>query len=299
MLSTLYYAGLRASGVTALMRTFRNGGLVVCYHNVVKENIGSGFPGTHLPFASFSRQVRWLKSHYDVVSLHELAGRLEGRHSVRHLAAITFDDGYSGVFDHAWPLLRELGLPATVFIPTALMNRAESFWWDHPSVVGETSDASRQKMLVDLRGDGMAIAEACFDRSQPAVPATHRPADWATVARAAAEGLDLGVHTASHRNLACLSDAECARELVASRERLLAETGVRSDTFAYPYGIFDDRVRAAVQAAGYRVAVGLDSGLNNATTDPLALKRVNVPASISDAAFEAWVVGLQPSFRRP
>lgn len=298
MFSSLYYAGLRASGVTAIARALRDGGLVVCYHNVVRENIGSGFRGTHLPFASFSRQIQWLAGHYDVVSLDEIGRRLEARKSLKHLAAITFDDGYAGVFEHAWPLLRGMGLPATVFIPTGLMNRDVGFWWDHPSVSGATSDADRQRMLFELRGDADAIAAACFDKSLPVVPATHRPVDWATVARAATEGLALGVHTTTHRNLARLTDGELDGELVESRDRLERETGVRSNTFAYPYGLFDARVKRAVQESGYRLAVGLEPGLNTNAVDPWALRRVNVPASISDAAFEAWLAVLQPTFRR-
>ena len=70
-------------------------------------------------------------------------------------------------------------------------------------------------------------------------------------------------------------------------------TGVRPDLFAYPYGRWDARVRARVAAAGYRAAFTLDAGLNPAGADPWTLRRVNVPAGISDAAFEAWAGGLQ------
>jgi hypothetical protein len=48
-----------------------------------------------------------------------------------------------------------------------------------------------------------------------------------------------------------------------------------------------------VQAAGYRAAFTLDAGLNDISSDLLALRRINVPARISDAAFEAWAAGLQ------
>jgi len=70
------------------------------------------------------------------------------------------------------------------------------------------------------------------------------------------------------------------------------ETHVRPEFFAYPYGLWDQRVQRAVQAAGYRGAVTLDRGLNRVGADSWTLRRVNVPAGIHESAFQAWVSGL-------
>ena len=91
-----------------------------------------------------------------------------------------------------------------------------------------------------------------------------------------------------------LSDEELHNETQGSRERLAELIGVDARCFSYPYGLFDARVRAAVYRAGYETAVTLDFGLNGITADPLALRRMNVPASITAPAFEAWLVGLRP-----
>src|SRR2546426_176600 len=118
MLRSAYYAGLGALGLPALMRRFRAAGVVLCYHNVCSTGAAAraGEPAVHLPVDRFAAQARWLARHYDVVPLRELVGRLEAGRSLRGLAAVTFDDAYAGVFTHAWPLLLELGLPATVFV---------------------------------------------------------------------------------------------------------------------------------------------------------------------------------------
>jgi peptidoglycan/xylan/chitin deacetylase (PgdA/CDA1 family) len=106
------------------------------------------------------------------------------------------------------------------------------------------------------------------------------------------------VHSATHRSLPTLTDAELEYELVASRAVVHRATGIWPEFFAYPYGRWDARVRARVHAAGYRAAFTLDPGLNDASSDLLALPRINVPAGISDAAFEAWTAGLQARGRR-
>ena len=294
MLGALYHSGLRATGIAALARHARAGGVILCYHNVVGDEPCGGDVGLHLPVTEFVRQVDWLGRHYQVIPLAEFADRVRANRSVRHLAVVTFDDGYRGVFTHAWPVLRGMGIPATVFIPTDLIQRGDGFWWDHPSVRRDFTPSRRESWLTDFRGDAEAIGQAVFEEATPFRPAVLRPADWSTIGRAAVEGLELGVHSATHRNLTCLDDDELTRELCDSRERLWRECGVRGEAFAYPYGIFDARVRAAVRGAGYRAAVTVEYGLNSPQTDPWALKRVNIPSPISDAAFETWVSGLRP-----
>jgi len=83
---------------------------------------------------------------------------------------------------------------------------------------------------------------------------------------------------------------------VESRDVIRRRTGVTPEFFAYPYGLWNDRVRDAVRSAGYRAALTLDGGLSPATADPWALPRLNVPAGIEEAAFRAWTAGL--SLRR-
>ncbi len=73
-----------------------------------------------------------------------------------------------------------------------------------------------------------------------------------------------------------------------------ARLGITPTLFAYPYGVWDVRVRDAVHAAGYRGAVTLDYGLVTAGADPWALRRVNIPSGITLPAFEAWIAGLHP-----
>ena len=255
----IYYGGLRALGVTALRRRALDAGLILCYHNVVApgdDRRGGG--GLHLAVDRFERQMRWLAAHYHLVSLSEFHDRLTARTSLRSVAAVTFDDGYAGVFTYALPMLDALGIPATVFVVAHAVGRSAAFPWD-----GE---------------DGL--------------PASHRPADWATIKAGLGDRFEVGVHSATHASLPTLTEAQLEEEVVASRRAMHRATGVWPEFFAYPFGHWDPRVRARVLAAGYRAALTLDFGLNGAAADSWALRRVNVPAGISDAAFESWAAGL-------
>lgn len=291
----LYYHGLRLLGVAALARA-RPAGVILCYHNVVPPQAPpGGDPGAHLPLDRFSAQVSWLARRYRVVPLAEIADRLAAGRSLHGLAAITFDDGYAGALCYAWPVLRDLGLPVTTFV---VANHPEDsgFWWDH-SAVAQVEVSDRDRWLTTHRGDGVAIL-ANLPAPDSVLPASHRTARWDLLTAAAAEGLTVGVHSFTHRTLTLLSDAELEREIVTSRDVIRQRTGTAPDFFAYPYGRWDRRVRDQVKGAGYRGAVTLDYGLVTRAADAWALPRVNVPASISPAAFESWTAGLAPVLRR-
>ncbi|HEV2750275.1 MAG TPA: polysaccharide deacetylase family protein [Gemmatimonadales bacterium] len=295
-LRSAYYGGVRALGLPALVRRWRDAGVVLGYHNVLPPRNGGsvGDRAVHLPVEAFSEQIRWLARRYRIVSLGEMVTRLSSGRSLRGMAALTFDDGYEGVFTHAWPLLRRLGLAATVFIVAERPDTQEAFWWDHPDIARNLTSKGRERWLGELKGDGSGIASALSLMTSARLPHSHRPAGWDTIRAAAREGLEIGVHSATHRSLTRLDDAELERELVHSRDTVRLRTGADPDLFAYPYGLWDARVHDAARAAGYRGAVTLDYGLVSSGADPWALRRVNVPAGISLPAFEAWVAGLHP-----
>jgi len=269
--------------------------VVLCYHNVVTATNGSPADtlGLHMPLPTFERQMRWLARNYEVVQLAEFVDRSSRRESLRGVAAVTFDDAYRGVFDHAWPLLQGLNLPATVFIVAEASGRDEGFWWDDPEVLRAYSPAQRRRWLTDFRGEGQPIVEALATARRPRHTSRWcRPAAWNAIKQAASSGLQLGVHSATHRSLPALEDYDLLREVVESRDVISRHTGVIPEFFAYPYGLWNDRVRQAVRAAGYRAAFTLADGGDGATADRWAIPRVNVPAGIEDAAFQAWTAGL-------
>jgi peptidoglycan/xylan/chitin deacetylase (PgdA/CDA1 family) len=294
-LASLCYGALRASGVTWLARHARGSGTILCYHNVVApgESDAADGLGLHMPVDRFESQMHWLTNNYDVISLEAFVSRQQGGASLRGKAAITFDDAYAGVFEFAWPILKRLAIPATVFVAADFPGRRLGFWWDDPDVLGTLSPERRRYYLGALRGDGESIVESLsLPRGACEVRASRRPATWQTITSAARSGLQVGAHSATHRSLTELGDAELQRELVDSRRTIVRRTGVTPDFFAYPYGLWDSRVGQAVREAGYRAAFTLGNGGDATSPHRWALPRLNVPAGIGHSAFQAWTSGL-------
>jgi peptidoglycan/xylan/chitin deacetylase (PgdA/CDA1 family) len=103
----------------------------------------------------------------------------------------------------------------------------------------------------------------------------------------------IGSHSASHPPLTSLDDRQLNGELVGSRRCLEDTLGIGIESFAYPHGVLDERVRRAVAAAGYAHASTSRYGRNRPTTDRLRLRRCEVvagddPATVVAKATGAW-----------
>jgi peptidoglycan/xylan/chitin deacetylase (PgdA/CDA1 family) len=193
---------------------------ILCYHAFDAEWIS---PLAVEPEA-FAAQADWLSRRRLVVDLDLAIARLDRRGRLpRRMAALTFDDGFASVFEVAWPVLRDLHLPITVFLVAGTLTEPglSVDWVDDPPP-------------TPLRT--MTLGEALEMQDGGAV---------------------IGSHSYVHANLTELSDEECVRDLRESRELLSELLGKPVDLLAYPRGLNDGRVRTSAARAGYRAAFTL------------------------------------------
>jgi peptidoglycan/xylan/chitin deacetylase (PgdA/CDA1 family) len=151
----------------------------------------------------------------------KLAEYLSGAPPAARSFLVTFDDGYRSVYDLALPILSELNVPATVFLCAGLLGGVSEWMPDLPDEPLVTGEQARE-----LR----------------------------------AAGLDIGLHGMDHTTLARQSEAELFRQTVQAADLLAAAIGEKPAAFAYPCGVHDARARAAVEAAGMRVAFATHYG---------------------------------------
>ena len=103
--------------------------------------------------------------------------------------------------------------------------------------------------------------------------------------------VELGAHSITHPHLDELHDAEIEREVRVSKLQLEELIGRSVEGFAYPYGSYDRRVRAAVVAAGYRCATAVKNALSHPADDPFALARWTVRAETTAEQIAAVLDG--------
>jgi peptidoglycan/xylan/chitin deacetylase (PgdA/CDA1 family) len=158
---------------------------------------------------------------YQGVTFREAVGLPRNAKAV----AITFDDAYRSVIEHALPILADAGFPATVFAPTGFIGTDEPMSWpgtDH-WLSGEHVDE-----LMPMR--------------------------WDALGELAGAGWEVGSHTRSHPRLTDLDGTALEAELRDSRDEIEGRLGTPCLSLAYPYGRFDQRVIEAAERAGYTAA---------------------------------------------
>jgi peptidoglycan/xylan/chitin deacetylase (PgdA/CDA1 family) len=210
---------------------------VLCYHAV---NPGWDSPISMHPEA-FAEHAAWLDAHRTVLPLGQAVRHLDVRGRLpRGTVALTFDDGFASVHDHAWPHLARLGLPATVFLVARTLTNAgqEVDWIDTPPPY-ETQTLTVDQVL-QMQEDGVAFES----------------------------------HSSTHADLTRLSHAECLADLRDSRELLETVLGRPVRLLAYPRGRHAPHVRDAARKAGYTHAFALPEGPE--PSGPYSLPRVGL-----------------------
>lgn len=271
---------------------------VLLYHRVNDEG-ALLFPG--VPTKVFAEQMKILATHWNVLPLHALLDATKRGETPRRAAAITFDDGYRDNYDCAFPVLRSLGLPATVFLATSPLESGEPLWHDRVFDAFESA-----KDPVAFEGEDLPVAQpverrrsvlrvldrlrslAPMDRDHQIAsllshmaphtsPSSRRMLTWDEARTMQASGIEFGAHTVTHPILSRIPHEDAVAEIRLSKETIEARLGRPVHLFAFPNGRRRDYTPALVEALpslGFQGAFTTEWGLNDRATPPFELRRV-------------------------
>ena len=222
------------------LRGMRDGMTILYYHAVPDADADN-----------FIRQMEHLAAHANCVFADADPAPQGGQPRI----AVTFDDAFKSVANNALPIMAELKIPATIFVPTKWMGRT-------PGWQMETGD----------------------DASETVMNAEELRAILSPLVR-------LGSHTVAHPRMSRLSIPEQRDQLVNSRVVLEELSGSVIDTLAFPYGDYDDRTVECARNAGFRhVYTIMPQTLRIGNTD-LVRGRTSVEASDPLALFDLKMNG--------
>jgi peptidoglycan/xylan/chitin deacetylase (PgdA/CDA1 family) len=292
---------------------------VFMYHGVVPTPLNV-FNWCHLPVSHFRAQMLYLKAHYRVIPLIEVVERLEQRRPFPESAAcITFDDAFRSVLDFAFPILRELELPFTVFVVSQLFDQGATPWPERlfSALVhtGMTSLAWRdQTWNIATPSERSACYQALVEQFMQWTPnqrdagldellptlgppasavdpwfATLRPQE---LSQMTAGGLcHIGAHSETHAVLTRCGPERLRTEAAHARKRLRNEKGY-VDVFAYPHGRYNAEVLREVKEAGFRGAVTVEHRLCRRRDSPFEIPRIGVGANMDIDQFAGTMLAL-------
>jgi peptidoglycan/xylan/chitin deacetylase (PgdA/CDA1 family) len=255
----------------------RNKATVLCYHR---------FHPRHA--SQFRWQCDYLRKYHHVISMRDLAQLLrDGGSSPPNAVVLTVDDGHRDFYTCAFPILREYGFPATMYLPTAFLDRTkghEWLWFDRftyafrhsplsrvetpplapgeptagfrlDSAAGRASASAQVAVSAQwLPGAGRdaycdRVADALGIRMPETPPEEFAPLTWDEVRTMARSGIEFGGHTVTHPILTTIqTQDELEFEISQCKLRIEQELQAPAVHFAYPSGKADEIPAAARQA---------------------------------------------------
>jgi peptidoglycan/xylan/chitin deacetylase (PgdA/CDA1 family) len=237
----------------------------------------------------FRQQLLHLRRHYEPVRLRDLATRrADGGAPAPGSVAITVDDGHANFIHFALPILRELGIPATLFVLSERSNSGDWLWadkWEYirahtdPTHDGGPRLAELKRLPPADRERGLADLARHLGVSIPLrPPAAHALVSWEELRELARSGLvDIGSHTRTHRMLADAEADAAWDEIDGSRRTLERRLEVEIASFCFPYGLPADYrpdQPEMVARAGYSCAVASHFGYVTNESNRFALPRI-------------------------
>lgn len=183
----------------------------------------------------FEQQMEYLKNNgFRVISLEELYDFLQYRRAIpKKSVVITIDDGYRSAYDFAYPILKQHGFKATIFV--------------YSDFIGTSLNAVTWDQLREMKADGFEVGSHSV---------TH---------------CDLTKKIADEDNKAFRERIE--REILVSKQIIDKELSQDTRSIAYPYGKYNQSLLSICEQGGYRVGLSVQRGGNPFFADPLSLKR--------------------------
>ena len=201
--------------------------------------------------SDFRRILSWMRERYEPIALGDWIE--SARPPARASFAVTFDDGWADNYEHAFSVLRELGVPATIFLATGAIEDRVPFWWQAAGL----SDAEIERLKTEPPARLEALSAAA-----PPPAGSGDFLTWDQIREMGRSGLvAFGPHGHRHALLTSLSRAEALGDIRRCRELLKARApGALAPVLAWPNGNARDDLAADLEALGLRAAVGTRRG---------------------------------------
>lgn len=298
--------------------------LVLTYHRVLPQTLISSAhsePSLIVSAAVFREQMLFLKKYFRIITMDQLVASLKEKAPFNSPSCvITLDDGWRDSYLHAFPILKELSVPATVFVVAGAAESRKEFWFEalHSAALTLDYSADETRELLkslfpqieipeqmDKRGNLLLYTGKIMDTAKQvsqrridriineleAIQPTAAQEDsnetactMADLKEMLSSGLiTIGSHTMSHAILTKETESKCREEIVESKKLLEKSLGIEIEHFCYPNGDYDARTQALVEDAGYRSACTCHGAENMAAVSPFEIRRINIPGYGSSA----------------
>lgn len=275
----------RYSGLNFMARPALGGaGAILMFHrftDMPDERLNVG--GT-VSVEFFDQLLGYLaEKNIHVVALKDVPEALE---EGRRFVCLTIDDGYRDNKELALPILEKYKVPATIFIPSGVLDRSLNAWWLQIESISKTpQEYAKFSQQCMRRAETLDELRALFSFDQKELNEKHFLSPSEIKNLATHDLIDIGGHTRTHPNLKSLSDEEALAEIQGNKNDLEDLLGQEIEVFAYPFGnslACGVREFEFAKQAGYKVAVTTVEKNIMSKNNPFALPRFGIRGHLED-----------------
>jgi peptidoglycan/xylan/chitin deacetylase (PgdA/CDA1 family) len=291
----------------------RDNVLILTYHRFSEEK-----HPFKISSEEFATHLEYLKKNNHVLSLNEIVKSLEKDEKLPpNSVAITIDDGYADAYEIAFPVLKSFDFHATLFAITDFVEGKIWLWTDkmryvlletkndflrvefgnYDTIEKDLTDEIQRLKLADKvnsilkklpneekESKILEIAESLNVEIPETPTAEFAALTWEMAREMDAGNLKIESHTVTHPILTNIDEKQLDFELQISKERLENHLEKSVETFCYPNGAFDEKVRQAVEKADYKCAVTTRYGFVKTVENKFLLNRIDAQNDIVDFA---------------
>jgi len=286
---------------------------VLVYHRIVEEESTDFLyksPSVHHDIKDFKREMSFISKCFKIVSMDELGEDLKkGRDFESPSIAITFDDGYRDNYRLAYPILREYGLAATIYLITSLIGTNKRTWPDeieyallNSSLKSFTFAPLFGEEIIEIsalegrREANVRIAEALkrvcnkerlelLDRLYDILKPNgnteknleRRMLNWQEIGEMSNDNITFAAHTVSHPILTQVSLEDAKWEIRSLKDRIEEKTGKKIRHFAFPNGMaedFTEELKTFCKEVGFETIATAEYGILDSRSDPFFMRRI-------------------------
>jgi peptidoglycan/xylan/chitin deacetylase (PgdA/CDA1 family) len=283
-------------------QNFRNIQILI-YHRV-NDDSDPFFPAT--PTSVFAKQMEYLASHFNICPLGEAIERMKRNDVQNNTVVVTFDDGYRDNYINAFPILRSLSIPSTIFLATDAIGSGRVLWHDrvfsafrrtrmeHIEGFGnipkryslktlEEKIYTQQNILKFLWSINNNEKSFWIDRLMEILGVEDNKLiynsmlSWDDITIMYNNGVNFGSHTVKHPILSMITPDEAKKEIYESKIAIEEKIGAPVKLFAYPKGKkedFNEGIKDILKEQGYVCGLTTIFGTNDCNQDLFEMRRV-------------------------
>lgn len=296
-----------------LKRWQQNKLVIFNYHRIYSEN--SVFPFDRNVYGPdvnrFKKEMQWIKKETRILSESELIDIVYHQKPINELCSmVTFDDGYADNYHQAFPILKELDIPALFFIPTYHLSKRRVGWWDVIAYFFKqtkmtrfsfeeksyylSSQENRDELIKEfitkcksLPADQMNpfLQKLSLSLLVPFPPHDLQSAELMTSEQLkimSDNGMTIGSHSHDHSILSRQNKETLNQQLQKSMEILESVIKKKVNSIAYPVGGYDhfnQTTKDVSQELGFKIGFSFLTGINSLEAiDPFNVKRMEFEA---------------------